>query len=267
MTFYMDTHIHLDSLSAPALMLEEARKAGVAGWVVPGTTPDRWPGLMAAVAACQGAYAAPGIHPMAAETWRPDVHPAQLRQWASDSRLVAIGEVGLDRLVAAPWARQEEVFIAMIRLARELDRPLLLHARRGTGRMLELLRREGAAQVGGIFHAFSGSPETARELIDLGFALGIGGVVTFAQSRRLPEVVRQAPAEWLVLETDAPDLPPEPHRGRENSPAYLPLIATRVADLRGWSLAETARITTANACRILRLPRPDRQDACPLKEG
>lgn len=263
---YVDTHIHLDCLSAAATALSEARRAGVEAWVVPGTTPDRWQRVMEVVAACPGAYAAPGIHPMAAGAWRAEADRAQLRRLAADAKMIAIGEVGLDRLVDVPWALQEEVFIAMIRLARELDRPLLLHARRGTDRLLELLRREKADQVGGIFHAFSGSPETARAVIDLGFALGIGGVVTYAQARRLPEVVCQVPEAWLVLETDAPDLAPEPHRGEENRPAYLPLIAARVAELRGWSLAETARMTTANACRILRIPQPERRPHLPVKE-
>jgi len=266
MTLFVDSHIHLDGLSAPAAMLHDARQAGIGAWVVPGTTAEGWAALLAAVAACPGAYAAPGIHPLAAEAWRPEEHLTQLRALAAEPCVVAIGEVGLDRLVAVPWARQEEVFVAMIRLALDLDLPLLLHARQATGRLLELLRRERAERVGGIFHAFSGSRETADELINLGFALGIGGVVTFPQARRLPEVICQVPPEWLVLETDAPDLAPEPYRGQENRPAYLPLIARRVAALRGWSLAETARITTANVCRLLRIPQPGRQDGPFLKE-
>lgn len=267
MSLFVDTHIHLDGLSAPAAMVNDARQAGVGAWIVPGTTAEGWSALLAAVAVCPGAYAAPGIHPLAAGTWRPEEHLAQLRALAVEPGVVAIGEVGLDRLVAVSWARQEEVFVAMIRLALDLDLPLLLHARQATGRLLELLRRERAERVGGIFHAFSGSLATASELINLGFALGIGGVVTFPRARRLAEVVRQLPPEWLVLETDAPDQAPEPHRGQENCPAYLPLIAMRVAALRGWSLAETARVTTANACRILRIPQPDRQEEALLKEG
>jgi TatD DNase family protein len=120
--------------------------------------------------------------------------------------------------------------------------------------LLEVLRSERAAQVGGIAHAFSGSLETARHFIDLGFALGIGGVATFPAARRLHEVVRSVPAEWLVLETDAPDLPPHPHRGEANRPEWLALVAARVAALRGWTADETARITSANARRVLQLP-------------
>lgn len=255
MTSYIDTHIHLDELDTLGPQLEDARNAGVAAWVVPGITPDRWTGLMATTATHAGVYAAPGIHPQAADSCQKS-HLAELHRLLEHPRSVALGEVGLDRQVGIPWHIQEEVFIQMIRTAREMDKPLLIHARRSTGRVLELLHREGADRVGGIFHAFSGSLESARKIIDLGFVLGIGGAVTFPNARRLPEAVREVPAAALVLETDAPDMTPEPYRGQPNRPAYLGLVAARVAALRCWSPEETARVTTANACRILRLPPP-----------
>lgn len=249
----IDTHIHLDFLPMEPATLAEARARGTGGWVVPGVAPEHWPRLMATVAAAPGAWAAPGIHPQAADQWRPAL-AGELRRLAAAPQTVAIGEVGLDGQVGPDQAVQEDVFRQMIRLARESDRPLLLHMRRATGRMLELLRAEQAFEVGGIAHAFSGSLDTARQLIDLGFALGIGGVVTFPDARRLGEVVRGVPAEWLVLETDAPDLAPHPHRGEDNRPEWLALIAAKVAALRGWTPEETARLTTLNARRILRLP-------------
>jgi TatD DNase family protein len=249
----IDTHIHLDYLADLPRALAAARAHGINSWVVPGVDPAGWPHLQAAVAATPGAWAAPGVHPRAAANWRPELAEALLAL-ATAPRAVAVGEVGLDRRAAVAPAIQEEVFRQMISLARASGRPLLLHCRGATGRLLELLRSEGAAAVGGIAHAFSGSIETARQLIGLGFALGIGGVVTFPEARRLSEVVRAVPAEWLVLESDAPDLPPHPHRGAENRPEWLNLIAARVAALRGWSREETARTTSANARRVLRLP-------------
>lgn len=249
----LDTHIHLDFLPVEPAPLAEARGREIGGWVVPGVTPEHWPRLMMTVAATPGAWAAPGVHPQAADRWRPEL-AGELRRLAAAPRTVAIGEVGLDGQIGPDQAVQEAVFRQLIRLARETDRPLLLHMRRATSRVLKLLRAEQAQAVGGIAHAFSGSLDTARQLIDLGFALGIGGVVTFPDARRLGEVVRGVPAEWLVLETDAPDLPPHPHRGAENRPEWLTLIADRVAQLRGWTPAETARITTTNARRVLRLP-------------
>jgi len=252
-TSYIDTHIHLDYLEDPQAQLDEARAAGVGAWVVPGTSCERWAELMATAGSHPDVYAAPGVHPQAADRCSSS-GLEELRRLLQHPRVVALGEVGLDRLVDCPRPVQEKCFVQMIRLAREADKPLLIHARRSTERILELLRREGAGQVGGIFHAFSGSLETAREIIALNFAIGVGGVVTFATAKRLPEVVRGVPAESLVLETDAPDLAPAPYRGQPNRAAYLGLVAERVATLRGWSRQETAHITTANACRILKLP-------------
>jgi TatD DNase family protein len=255
-TRYIDTHIHLDLFTEPALLLQEAEQVGVGAWVVPGVAPEQWPKVMATTALHEQIYAAPGIHPQAAGNFQK-AHLNELRQLLTHERAVAIGEVGLDRQLDVPLQQQEELFIAMIRLAREMEKPLLIHTRRSTERTLELLQREGGDQVGGIFHAFSGSLETARKVIDLGFLLGVGGVVTLQTARRLPEVIREVPAEALVLETDAPYLTPEQHRGQPNRPAYLELIARQVASLRDWTLADTAHQTTLNACRVLGLPLPN----------
>lgn len=253
----IDTHVHLDRLDRPLEAAAEARLCQVASFVIPGIRPEGWPDLLRLAEQIPGAWAAPGIHPLAARTWTPDLE-RQLLEAAQHPKAVAIGEVGLDRQAEPSQALQEETFRHMIRLARELDLPLLLHVRRAVGRLLAILQEEQAAQVGGIFHAFSGSLEVAQQAIDLGFALGVGGVVTFPTARRLPEVVRQVPAEWLVLETDAPDQTPHPCRGEPNRPALLPLIAREVARLRNWSLEETARISSDNATRVLRLPAQSR---------
>jgi TatD DNase family protein len=119
--------------------------------------------------------------------------------------------------------------------------------------LLEILHEEQAADCGGIWHGFSGSLDTARAAIKLNFAIAFGGPLTWPGARRGPEVLQNLPSEWIVLESDAPDQTPHPHRGETNRPAYLHLVAERVAALRGWSLEETARITTANSCRVLRL--------------
>lgn len=248
-----DTHIHLDFLPDGPRTLDAARAAGIGSWIVPGVAPGQWSRLLARVAETPGAWAAPGVHPHHAGGWRPEM-AEELRKLASVRSVAAIGEVGLDGQTGPEMAVQEDVFRQMIRLARDTGRPLLLHMRRATGRVLDILREERAAEVGGIAHAFSGSLETARQLIAIGFALGIGGVITFPEARRLAETVRQLPEEWLVLETDAPDLPPQPHRHEENRPEWLTLVAARVAELKGWTSPETARITTLNARRVLHLP-------------
>jgi TatD DNase family protein len=252
MTGLLDTHVHLDAFDSPPDVVAQAGKCGVREFVVPGVAPQGWAAILAVAETLPGVWAAPGIHPLAADQWTPEVEQ-RLRAAARHSRVVAIGEVGLDSRVEIPRHIQEETLRRMIRLAREFNLPLLLHVRQAMGRLLSILHEEEARQTGGIFHAFSGSLETAYQVIELGFALGIGGVVTFPEARRLPEVVRQVPAEFLVLESDAPDLAPHPHRGKRNIPALLPLIARAVAGLRNWSLEETAEITTRNAKKILNL--------------
>lgn len=251
---FFDTHAHLDFPPLREHLEEElaqARAVGVGAWVIPGVSSKGWPVLMATVAEIPAALAAPGMHPLAAGEWNEQT-AAALALLLDDA--VAVGEVGLDGNLSSPSpAAQEQAFRAQVRLAVAARRPLLIHCREAMGRTLEILRAEGARRVGGIFHAFSGSPESAREALRMNFAIGLGGALTFTGARRGPELARTLPADWLVLESDAPDLAPEPFRGQINRPAYLPLIAARLADLRGWSPAETAAITTANARRVLGL--------------
>jgi TatD DNase family protein len=253
MTSLIDTHVHLDCFDRPLAAATEARSHQVDSFVIPGVRPEGWPVLVNLAETIPGVWAAPGIHPLAANSWTRELEH-ELRKTAQHPKVVAIGEIGLDSQVDTPQPLQEEALRNMIRLARELELPLLLHVRRAVGRMLTILREEQAGEVGGIFHAFSGGLEVARQAIVLGFALGISGVVTFPEARRLPEVVRQVPPEWLVLESDAPDLTPHPFRHERNRPALLPLVAREVARLRSWSLEEVASITSGNARRILRLP-------------
>ena len=150
----IDTHSHLDDLADLPQQLGAARASGVGGWVVPGVAPQQWPRLMATVAATPGAWAAPGVHPQHANQWRPELAETLL-ELASAPRSVAIGEVGLDGQAAPELSLQSAVCRQMIGLARETGRPLLLHCRRATGRLLELLRCERADEVGGVAHAFA----------------------------------------------------------------------------------------------------------------
>lgn len=251
-----DTHVHLDAAPLagdPGAEARMARQAGVGCFVVPGVGRAEWPRLLSVVQSVDGAWAAPGLHPLAAADWSPECE-RELQSLQGEPSVVAVGEIGLDLLFPSPSLElQERAFRGQLRLAVAAGRPVLIHCRKATQRLLRILREEAAERVGGILHAFSGSLETAREALRLGFAIGIGGPVTYPGARRLLEVVREVPAEWLVLETDAPDLAPHPHRGEVNHPAWLALTARRVAELRGWSDEETARITTANAKRVFRL--------------
>ena len=185
----IDTHIHLDYLERLPEALAEARAAGLGGWVVPGVAPAGWPGLMATVVATPGAWAAPGVHPQAAaagsRSW-----PRSCASWQTIHGRWRSAKSAWTARPARTAAIQEEVFRQMIGIAREVGRPLLLHMRRAHRAPARTAAQpSGPVEVGGIAHAFSGSLETARQLIDLGFALGIGGVVTFPEARRLHQVV------------------------------------------------------------------------------
>lgn len=252
----IDTHVHLDTLSSAEGLqgeLRHARQAGVGAFIIPGVHRSGWQRVLDIARSINDVWAAPGLHPLAAGEWSRECEQ-ELQASLGDPKAIAVGEIGLDaQLPCPPLAEQERVFRFQLRLAVAAELPVLIHCRRASGRLLDVLREEEAARVGGILHAFSGSIETALQAIRLGFAIGVGGSVTYANARRLPEVVHQVPAEWLVLETDAPDLSPHPHRGEANRPCWLPLVARRVAELRGWSEAETACITTENAKRILKI--------------
>lgn len=253
---FFDTHVHLDADPLHENLDREVRRArqvGVGHFLLPGVRREGWQRVLSVARAVPGALVAPGLHPLAAEEWNEEA-AAALTDLFSDPLTVAVGEIGLDALIDSPaMEAQELAFRGQLRLAVEAGLPVLIHCRRATGKLFDILRQEEAQRIGGILHAFSGSIETAREAVRLGFVLGFGGPLTYPNARRIPEVLRQVPEEAIVLETDAPDLSPHPHRGDANSPANLPLIARRVAEVRGWSEEETARITTANAERVLKI--------------
>jgi len=251
-----DTHVHLDRLPAgfdAAREIELAQHQGIRRFLLPGVEPRHWQRLLQLAAELPGCLAAPGIHPQAAQLWNGET-AGHLCGLLKEPQVVAIGEIGLDRQLVLPAIdMQERALRGQLQLARQAGLPVLLHCRKAASRLLDILREEHAGEVGGIWHSFSGSLETARAAIELNFAIAFGGPLTWPDARRGPAVLQDLPAQWIVLESDAPDLAPHPHRGATNRPVYLNLVAERVAALRGWSLEETARLTTANACRVLGL--------------
>lgn len=252
---YIDTHCHLD---LPPLaeqlhdVLRRARQAGVHRYVVPGVAREGWRGIKALAESADGIFPAYGIHPQLAHH-ADDAVLEELSGYLAEGA-IAVGEVGLDYLLKEPSREiQQEAFRRQLRLAVQLGLPVLIHCRDAFADLLRILRQEGGGSVGGLMHAFSGSPETAGECISLGFYISVCGTITYGNARRPLRVVREIPLERLVLETDAPDISPEPHRGRPNEPAYLAESAAVVAALKGVSLAEVAAVTTANALRALHI--------------
>ena len=248
----IDTHCHLDAAEFDAdrdAVYAAATAAGVGRIVVPGVTVNRNfrpKSTIADYPACVEAY---GIHPLYVDQSSLEDLP-RLRGWLQQAPPVAVGEIGLDFYVAGlDTERQTHYFVEQLKLAREFDLPVLLHVRRAVDPVLKQLRRIGVR--GGIAHAFNGSRQQADEFIKLGFVLGFGGTMTFDGSTRIHELARTLPLESIVLETDAPDIPPAwLNRGR-NSPAELPRIADTLAELRGLSRNDVVAATAANARRIL----------------
>jgi TatD DNase family protein len=247
----IDTHCHLDCeplRSRLTQVLASARRAGVTGCVVPGVHPADW-GRMAAIAGEHaGVYCSFGIHPMHAAL-ADDASLVRLAEIAGAG--VAIGEIGLDPAYQASLEVQEQAFRKQLRLAVALGLPVLVHCRRAFQRTLSVLREEKAALVGGIMHAFSGSPEMAREFIRLGFFISLSGTVTWKGAVRPVRLAREIPLESLVLETDAPDMTPQAMRGRPNEPAWLTETLRTVAEIRGMPPTEVASAALGNTRRIL----------------
>ncbi|WP_313231783.1 TatD family hydrolase [Stenotrophomonas acidaminiphila] len=251
----VDSHCHLD---APAFdgdrdaVLARAGAAGVAAMVVPAVTAAGWPGLRQACAANPALHPAYGLHPMFLAEHRPP-HLDALRAWVEREAPCAIGECGLDFFVEGlDPDTQRQYFHAQLQLAREAGLPVIVHARRATEEVIHTLRRVGGLR--GVVHSFSGSPEQARQLWDLGFLIGLGGPLTYPRANRLRTLVATMPLEFLLLETDAPDQPDAAIRGQRNEPARLPAVAAAVAGLRGQTVEEIAARTSENARRLFKLP-------------
>lgn len=244
----IDTHAHID---APELagtgsdLLGPAKRAGIEMFIVPGVRVSGWEPLSRLVQQHAGLYAAPGLHPAYADQWSVAA-AEQLAAVARQPKTVAIGEIGLDGAVGPALELQEQVLRTQLQIALDAGLPVLLHGRKATGRLLDILRElKIGEQIGGVWHGFSGSLQVARELVKLGFKIGVGPILLRESARKLPQAVIALPAAALLLETDLPDM--------ADKPEQLIAVAEQVAELRGWTLEETARITTEKACRLFRI--------------
>lgn len=248
----IDTHCHLDAAEFDVDREQVAARAvavGVTTIVVPAVERANF-GAVASVCRefpqCRAAY---GIHPMYVDRAREEDLDA-LRETLTREPAVAIGEIGLDAFVEPRDDQSQSWWYAsQLKLAREFDLPVLLHVRRAVDAILKELRR--IAVPGGIAHAFNGSRQQADEFIKLGFKLGFGGAMTHPRATKLRELAATLPLESIVLETDAPDIPPEWLNRQRNEPGELPRIATVLAELRGMPVGEVVAATTANALAVL----------------
>ncbi|MBO7748070.1 TatD family hydrolase [Paenibacillus sp. MWE-103] len=248
----IDTHTHLDSPKFDEdreAVIERALEAGVHTLVNIGFNRETIPTTMALAERYPFIYAAVGWHPVDSI----DMTPADLEWIASlleHPKVVALGEIGLDyHWDTSPKDVQQRVFRQQIALAKEMRKPIVIHNRDAHEDVVRILREEGASEVGGIMHCYSGSWETAKQCLDMNFYISFGGPLTFQNARVPKEVMAKVPLDRLLIETDAPYLAPHPHRGKRNESSFVRLVANTMAEISGKSVEEIAKITTENAKR------------------
>lgn len=226
--------------------LDRARAEGVAGFIAVSTDLEDSRAVLELARRIPSVRASLGVHPHEAKTWSQDTEPA-LAALAADPAVRFVGETGLDwHYDLSPREEQEAVFRAQIRLAKALGKPLMIHTRSAPEATLGILEEEGADAVRGIIHCFSEDRVFAERALDLGFYLSFSGIATFRKAEAVRDVAAWAPADRILVETDAPFLAPVPYRGKPNEPAYVRFTAEAVAALRGISTLKLADLTTRN---------------------
>jgi len=251
MTSFIDTHCHLDILeSTPEETIIEAKQAGVQRMVTIAVDEPSLDFVSSTVQEFPAVYGSVGFHPHDASKLTKSLLQ-KIRQLAEKQhKLIAIGEIGLDyHYMNSPAEIQQQAFRKQLQLAVELNLPVILHSREAEADTLNIMQ-EFPVPSHGVAHSFTSSIEMARTLVEMGWYLGINGIVTFKNAEDLRKVVRWLPLDRLLLETDSPFLAPIPFRGKPNKPAHIPAIATFIAELREISLEELAQQTTANAQRL-----------------
>lgn len=249
----IDTHAHLYAKKFDhdrAAMIERALAAGVQRMYLPNIDSTSIEPMLALEAEYPDlCFAMMGVHPCSVqENYQEEL--ALVRDWLDSRPFVAVGEIGIDLY----WdkthlAVQQEAFLLQCEWAIELDVPIVIHTREATALTIDLVREVKHERLRGIFHCFGGTLEEANAIIELGFHLGIGGVLTFPKSG-LDKVLESIDLQYIVLETDAPYLAPIPHRGKRNESAYVHFVAERLAAIKGIPLEEVGKRTSANAEKI-----------------
>jgi len=251
----VDTHCHLNHeqfADDAAAVIARAADAGVGKMVVVGYDLPSSEQAVQLAEDCAAIYAAVAVHPHDARHY--DAHAeARLRELSRSHRVVAVGEIGLDyHYDFSPREAQHTAFRAQMALAQDLGLPVILHCREAYADVLDVLEAENVGAVGGVMHCWAGTVDEARRALDLGCYLGLGGVLTFKNAEGIRDVARWAPLDRLLVETDAPYMAPVPHRGRRNEPAYVRLVAEKLAAIRRETLETIHHATTANAHRFFR---------------
>ncbi|MEG2178802.1 MAG: TatD family hydrolase [Bacteroidales bacterium] len=255
MLTWTDSHTHADFYKTPeerADCMQRALAAGVNKLIVPGVDSST---IESVVTHCQAyplyCFPAIGLHPTEVkENYMEELAILEKTLHSPKVRYYAIGEVGMDLYWETQFIEEQKLVLRkQIEWAIQYHLPLIFHVRKAFEESMQILKDYKNENLQGVFHCFSGSVEQAQRIVDQGFYLGIGGVLTFKNSS-LPLVVKALPIDAMLLETDAPYLAPSPYRGKENESAYIPLIGAKLAEIKGLSIEEVARITRENADRL-----------------
>ena len=254
---FIDSHCHLDRLNLSLYddnldnVIEAAKAVKVDKMLCVSVTLADFPAMAEKTAKFDNVMLTCGTHPLNQED---EVNTEALLTLSKNERVIAIGETGLDYHYAPETkALQLDSFKKHIQVAKQLNKPLIIHTRDAQEDTLALLREEQAASVGGILHCFTETWDMAEQAIELGFYISFSGIVTFKNASALREVAAKVPDDKILIETDAPYLAPVPHRGKENQPAYVVEVAKHLASIRGQSVEEIARLSTENFNRLFNL--------------
>ena len=251
----IDTHAHLNIENYADRIdeiLAENKAAGVEKVVIPGVVPKEFDNIINLIEKYDNLYGAIGVQPEEISDL-PEDWEKITENYCKHPKIVAVGEIGLDYYWIKEQEnheRQKEIFIKQIEIAKRMNLPVLIHDREAHGDTFDILKEHTEGKIPVIMHCFSGSPEFAQRCLKEGWYLALGGVVTFKNAKKTKEVAKIVPLEKLLLETDSPYLTPVPHRGEENSPAYVKFVAEEIAKIRGISFEEVDEVTTANAKKI-----------------
>ncbi|SET49136.1 TatD family hydrolase [Thalassotalea agarivorans] len=254
---FIDSHCHLDRLKLSEYengldtVLANAKDANVEGMLCVSVTLKEFPKMAQVTEPYSNVWISCGVHPLNQEDVTDEDTLCEL---ASNERVVAVGETGLDYHYAPETAQlQRDAFRQHIRVANKLNKPLIIHTRDAQQDTLDIMREEGAQQAGGVLHCFTETWEMAEQAIAMGFYISLSGIVTFKNADALRDVAKKIPDDRLLIETDSPYLAPVPHRGKQNQPAYVADVARFIASVRGQSVEHIAQITKANFKRLFNI--------------
>jgi TatD DNase family protein len=252
----IDSHCHLDRLDLTPFdgifqrLLEATEAAGVTHMLCVSIDLESYPAMLALVEGYSQISISVGVHP---NEPRREPEPGELETLAQHPSNVAIGETGLDYFRSqGDLAWQQQRFRAHIAAARAVKKPLIIHTRAASVDTIRIMAEEGAGEVGGVMHCYTEDWETAKQALDMGFYISFSGIITFRNAEELRQVARKVPADRLLIETDAPYLAPDPHRGKPNLPGYVAYVADCLAGVRGCSRDEIAALTASNFQRLFK---------------